>query len=107
MMAASIQNRSKELAILESIGMTTKQIQKMIIGEGAGYAGISLILAMFTGIPSSYAVFCNLNIYGIPFSIPLFSNLVLVIAIIIICITAPVLILKRLYNGTVIERLRE
>lgn len=107
MMAASIQNRSKELAILESIGMTTKQIQKMIIGEGAGYAGISLILAIFTGIPSSYAVFCNLNIYGIPFSIPLFSNLVLVIAIIIICITAPVLILKRLYNGTVIERLRE
>ena len=36
MMAASVQNRSQELATLESIGMTTKQIRKMLRLEGCG-----------------------------------------------------------------------
>lgn len=31
MMSESIQNRSKEFAILESVGMTRKQIKKMIV----------------------------------------------------------------------------
>ena len=38
MMSESIQNRSKEFAILESIGMTRKQIKKMIVFESLGYS---------------------------------------------------------------------
>lgn len=107
MTAAGIQNRSKELAILESIGMTTKQIRKMIVLEGGSYAGISLVIASLSGIPLSYAVFSNLNTYGIPFSIPVIRNVVLFLVIIIICVTTPVLIFNSSHKNSVIERLRE
>ena len=33
MMSESMQNRSKEFAVLESVGMTRKQIKKMIVFE--------------------------------------------------------------------------
>lgn len=107
MTAAGIQNRSKELAILESIGMTTKQIRKMIVLEGGSYAGISLVIASLSGIPLSYAVFSNLNTYEIPFSIPVIRHAVLFLVIIIICVTIPVLIFNSAYKKSVIERLRE
>ena len=38
MMAAGVQNRSGELAALESIGMTQAQLKQMLMLEGAGYA---------------------------------------------------------------------
>ena len=45
MMAAGVENRQKEFAILESIGMTKKQTRKTLICEGAGYAIISSVSA--------------------------------------------------------------
>ena len=52
--------------MLESIGMTSRQIRKMLTIEGAGYAVISNMAAMLFGIPASYVVFQNMNIYRIP-----------------------------------------
>lgn len=70
MMAASVQNRSKEFATLESIGMTTKQIKKMLRMEGVGYTIISIAISLIVGIPVSYVVFNGMNLYRISFSIP-------------------------------------
>ena len=39
MMSESIQNRSKEFAILESIGMTRKQIKDYLTSQGANVTG--------------------------------------------------------------------
>lgn len=107
MMAASIQNRSKEFAILESIGMTTKQIRQMIILEGLEYAIMSLILSIIIGVPLSYIVFSGLNIYSLPFVVPWFNNLVLFLVIILICMSAPVILLKNMNRLTIIEQLRQ
>lgn len=107
MMAASIQNRSKEFAILESIGMTTKQIRQMIILEGLEYAIMSLILSVIIGVPLSYIVFSGLNIYSLPFVVPWFNNLVLFLVIILICMSAPVILLKNMNRLTIIEQLRQ
>ena len=51
-MITGINIRLKELAIMESIGMTKKQIKKMLAFEGIYYAGITtlLICTLGTGI---------------------------------------------------------
>ncbi len=46
MMAAGVENRAREFAALESIGMTTKQIKKMLQTEGIGYAVISIFRSL-------------------------------------------------------------
>ena len=107
MMAASIQNRSKEFAVLECIGMTTKQIRQMIIFEGLYYAIMSLVLSVIVGTPLSYIVFNGLNIYSLPFVVPWFNNLVLFFTVILICVSAPVILLKNMNQLTIIEQLRK
>ena len=101
MMAASVQNRSKEFASLESIGMTSRQIKKMVWAEGTGYAVISIAVSVIAGLPVG-----NVDQDRISFSIPWFSDLVLFGTILILCMAAPVLIYQRTQNASIIERLR-
>ena len=107
MMAASVQNRSKEFATLESIGMTTKQLKKMLRMEGIGYAAISIVISLIIGIPISYVVFNGINIYRIPFSIPWMSNVILFSIVLVLCMTVPVFIYQKTQNYSIIERLRK
>lgn len=107
MMAASIQNRSKEFAILESIGMTRKQLQKMVVFEGLGYGIFSLVLANILGIPLSYGVFQGLNEYRLPFAIPWLYNIILYTAILMFCIMVPIIMLRKIHQYSIIEQLRE
>lgn len=106
MISASIQNRSKEFAVLESIGMTRKQIKQMLVSESLCYAILSIVIAIMIGLPASYFVFENLNIYEIPFSFPIISNLFLFLIIIVICIISTLFILRRIKNESIIELLR-
>lgn len=106
MMASSVQNRSKEFATLESIGMTASQIRKMLRAEGIGYAAISILISLLIGLPMSYVVFNGINQYQTSYSLPWINNLILFIIIIVLCMTAPVLIFRRTQNLSIIERLR-
>ncbi len=105
MMSASIQNRSKEFAILESIGMTRQQIKKMVVSESLCYTILSIAIAMIIGLPASYFVFENLNIYAIPFAFPMIKNLILFLVIITICVVSTLLILRKTKNESIIELL--
>lgn len=105
MIAASIQNRSRELAALESIGMTVRQIKKMLRTEGTGYAIISILLSLIAGLPVSYIVFKGIALYNISFNIPWIRNLILFGIVILLCMTAPVVLYQRTQNVSIIERL--
>ena len=106
MMSESMQNRSKEFAVLESVGMTRKQIKKMIVFESLGYSILSIAISLIIGLPASYMVFTNFNIYSIPFAFPILKTLFLFIAIIIICVVTSLLVFSRLKSETIIELLR-
>lgn len=107
MMSASIQNRSKEFSVLESIGMTRKQIKKMVVSESLSYAVLSIVIAIIIGLPESYFVFKNLNIYMIPFTFPIVNNLILFLIIIVVCVVSALLILRKTKNESIIELLRQ
>ena len=106
MMSASIQNRSKEFAVLESIGMTRKQIKNMVLTESLCYGGMSIALSVLLGLPTGYFVFEGLNLYGIPFSFPLARNLVLFFSVLVICAVSSLLLLRRTKDESIIELLR-
>ena len=44
--ATSVISRKKELALLEVVGMTKKQIAKMLVAEGCIYLGGALVMAI-------------------------------------------------------------
>ena len=105
MMAASVQNRSREFATLESIGMTSKQIRKMLVLEGSGYAVVSIIISTILGLLLGYAVFEGMNIYRIDFSVPWRSNILLFAGIFILCMSVPVILYWRTQKDSIIERI--
>lgn len=107
MMAVSVQNRSKEFATLESIGMTGKQQRRILAYEGLGYAIISSIISLIIGTPLSYFVFQNTDKYGIDYKFPFMSNITLILAVLIVCMFIPIVIYKKTQSGSVVERLRE
>lgn len=106
-MAASIQNRSREFAALESIGMTTKQIKKMLRAEGIGYAAVSLLLSLVIGLPVSYIVFDAAAVYSVSFSIPWMRNFALFGIVTVICAAAPVVLYQKTQDRSIVERLRD
>lgn len=105
-MAAGVLNRSKEFAVLESIGMTKRQMKKMLRIEGAGYGVISIIGALPIGLVCGYLVFENTKQYFISFAIPWFQNLLLFLAVLIICVAAPIIIYRKIYRQSIIEQIK-
>ncbi len=48
-MVTAIVSRKKEFAMIQSVGMTTKQLRKMLIFEGLDYAGMTLAASYLLG----------------------------------------------------------
>lgn len=107
MMAAGIEERRVELAILRSIGMTPRQVIKMLILEGTEYGLISVLFAGSIGIPLSYAMFKVMDKYGMDFNIPLCSNIVVSLCILILCVLIPNVLYRFIPSKSVIEVLKE
>ena len=90
-MVVNVNTRRYELAILESIGMTKRQIKQMLLMEGFYYWGISLSLAVTIGTAIFillYMIFSKVAYYAV-FSYPfiplvLVSGLVLLICLIVL-----------------------
>ncbi|MDE7311644.1 MAG: ABC transporter permease [Eubacterium sp.] len=105
MTAAGIQNRAKEFATLESIGMTGKQAHMVLCIEGIGYGLFSAAASLAIGLPFSSFVFRGLS-SGVSYAVPWKSSLALYAAAAILSMAAPVIIYKRTQKGSVIERMR-
>ncbi|WP_086347961.1 ABC transporter permease [Candidatus Enterococcus clewellii] len=107
LMATSINSRLKEFAILQSIGMTTKQLRKMLLLEGLGYSLISLLLTTTFGLGITYAIFTATNEYGVPFEIPwLFVSIIYAVAL-LICLSIPLLTLNYFKQSSIVDKLKK
>lgn len=105
--AGNIQSRQVELSIMESIGMTQKQVKKMLILEGILLAGGAVLLTLTLGLGVTYLVYQSMNYMGVPFEIPVILLMSAIIVIILICIVIPLVIYRNLESkGTLVERIR-
>ena len=107
-MFTEIFNRRREIAMLESIGQTKKQVKRMLMSEGAIYAVISAVLVLAAGIPISYGLFklfSNQATY-ILFSFPLVQLIIMFAIIFTVCLTVPLIAYKSVSKVSLVERMK-
>lgn len=103
----NVQSRMMELSVMESIGMTPKQILGMLVREGVLYAGGAWLVTLTVGMGATYLLYESMNYRGIAFSVSILPLLFAVGISLLVCTMVPVLtwiILEK--NGTVVERIK-
>lgn len=108
-MSVSVVSRKRELATLESIGMSRKQIRKMLISEGLCYAGITLILVLSIGNLIAYSIFklFQQQVSFAVFTYPLIPAAIIALVILAVCLITPERMYCTLNKETIVNRLRE
>ena len=107
MMAVSIQNRRRELAAMQSIGMTRSQQKRMMAAEGFHYAVIASGISLAAGLPLSYPISAAVNSYHTPYQFSILPNLLFFAMLFVFCSLIPLVLYQFLYRGRLIELLRE
>lgn len=109
-MAASVQTRRRELAMMESLGMTRRQLRAMVMWEGGIYAVLSSVLFL-AGCGILWAAFSDTHIDAgvLTFSFVWPPRLVvgLVLALLVLCPCISALAYRVSSREPVIQRLRE
>lgn len=108
-MITGVNVRLKELAVMESIGMTKKQIKKMLTFEGLYYASITtlFIFTLGMGIIYGMAELTKQIADYAEFVFPTVSLLILVVFIFAVCLITPSVVFKTSSKKSVTERIRE
>lgn len=108
-MITGVNSRIKELSIMESIGMTKKQVKKMLTIEGLYYAGITTVFISTIGMAIVYGVAIlskKIADYAV-FVFPTVPLLILIINIFIVCLVTPSIVFKSSSKKNITERIRE
>ena len=103
----NVQSRMMELSVMESIGMTPKQLLGMLVREGILYVGGAWFVTLTVGLGGTYLLYESMNYRGIAFSVSILPLLFAVGISLLVCTMVPVLtwiILEK--NGTVVERIK-
>lgn len=107
-MITGVYTRKTELAVMESVGMTKKQIRKMLMYEGMFYGIITIVLITTLGSVMMYGsgrLCMKIADYAI-FHYP--AGLLAGVSgvLFVICIAVPAFVFKTIANDTVTQRLR-
>ncbi len=106
--ASGIQQRKLTFSIMESIGMSPKELKGLLIREGLLYGVFSVLLTLTAGSLITYLCFQSMNYMGIPFQLPVIPLLGAVLLVMGICAAAPLLSYRRLSGvRSIAERLRD
>lgn len=101
--------RKKEFAILQSIGMTNKQLLRLLIYEGLLYSGITSLMSIILGSLFSFVILKKLlnNMWFTNYSFTLYPLLITIPLIAVISIIIPLIIYRFSSNESVVEKLKE
>ena len=109
--AVSLFVRKRELAALESVGMSRKQMRALLRWEGGFYWGIITIASIAAGPGVAYGlfyVFSNMAPAFFPhFVYPILPILLAYAIIVVICSITPELAYRSISKTSLVERLRE
>ena len=104
----NIQSRRTELAILESVGMTDRQRNRLLVTEGLFFAAGSLLITATVGMAATYAVYQSMNYMQVPFVVPVWPAVGMAVFITAVCAGIPVIAgAGMVRKGSVVERVRQ
>ena len=102
----NMQSRQKEISIMESVGMTERQVKKMLVWEGIFYTGGVLFLTLTVGIGITYAIYQTMNYMGAKFWFPALPFLGATLILFVVCIVVPVWTYQKIEkSGSLVERI--
>lgn len=104
---ASITERRKELAVMESIGMTRRQLRKMLVLEGSYYTAMISFMLLTAGSGILWGVYKLIKgrMPYMKFSYPYTETIVIIMVLILICVSLPLFVYRKLVTESVVERL--
>lgn len=106
--SGNIQSRQLEFAVMESVGMTNKQVKRLLVREGILFAAASLLVTATVGIGITYMVYQSMNYMKVPFAVPTLPVAAIALFILAICVAVPLASYHMLAGKrTVVERIRE
>lgn len=107
-MMTSILSRYKEIAVLQSVGMTGPQVKRMLMYEGIGYSALgflcSLILSALGSLTVVRMMGAELSYFTWHFTLK--PVLICMIPLILITAFVPLICYNKMAQKTVVERLR-
>lgn len=105
--SGNIQSRQMELAVMESVGMTEKQVKEMLLREGILFGASSLALMATVGLGVTYVIYQSMNYMDIAFEVPVIPVGIMAVFVVAVCMGVP-LAAYRILTGekTVVERIR-
>lgn len=107
-MATSILSRHKELAMLRSVGMTLRQLRRMLMLEGLGYSALGLLCSLILSVAGSLTVVRSMGAELTYFTwhFTLLPVALCVIPLILITALVPLVCCDHMARQSVVERLR-
>lgn len=109
LISTNLINRSKEIGILQAIGMTRKQLYISFIVEEMSISIVSIIAMAVLGIPGGYIIEYYLKIAGMSegYSFPALAVCIYIIIVIMLQIILIIVIINRVKKYSIIEQLRD
>lgn len=104
----NILSRKREIATMESIGMTKKQINRMLILEGFYYSLIVTLMVGSLGTIITYYLFSIVKrtaSYAI-FTIPFLQIFLVIMAVFVICLVTPFLAIRGFRKKELADRIK-
>jgi len=106
----SIVTRRHEFASMQSIGMTTKQLRRMVMTESLSYvlrAGvIGTVVAIILGVTAVKLLVENGPIWYMTFHLTILPAILLSVIYIVLALIIPMVSLRLLNRQSIVERLR-
>ncbi|MCB2338831.1 ABC transporter permease [Clostridium estertheticum] len=108
-MATSIISRRKEHAMLQSIGMTGRQLYKMLLFEGLYYALFTILIVVTFGTAFSYIIVKVIagGIWFFSYHITLVPVAICLPFLIVMSVVIPIICYKTTSKRSIVERLNE
>ena len=106
-MLTSILTRRREFAMLQSIGMTTKQLRRMLMTEGLYYTAAAGFLSLALGSILSLVITDGLlsNLWFFTYTFTLLPLLLVIPLLLLIGALIPVIVLQSVKKQSIVDRL--
>ena len=107
-MTTSILSRYREIAMLQSVGMTGRQVKQMLIYEGIGYSILGLLGSLILSVIASLTVvrMMGAELTYFTWHFTLLPVFLCIIPLILITAIVPLVCYNKISQKTVVDRLR-
>ena len=104
----SVYGRRQELAMMESVGMTKRQVRKLLLFEGMYYAAVESLMILTMGGGLVYGI-GKYTMYVADYGVlcyPYKTVIVLLVLVWLLCLCVPVFVYQSISKESITERIR-